>query len=190
VSGFFTFDSMTPKVCVYCGSRPGSDPTYTAAARALGHGLAARGIGLVYGGGKVGIMGALADAALKAGGEVVGVIPSALCERELAHEGLSELVVVDDMAQRKAQLAGRAQVLIALPGGFGTLEELSEALSWAQLDLHTKPLLLLNTSGYFDALLAFFDHAVTTDFLRPADRALIEACDQVEDLLTALAIRI
>ena len=181
---------MASQVCVYCGSRPGSDPAYTAAAHALGHGLAARGIGLVYGGGKIGLMGKLADAALAGGGEVVGIIPSALCERELAHEGLSKLIVVEDMAERKAQLASRAQVLIALPGGFGTLEELSEALSWAQLDLHAKPLLLLNTSGYFDALLAFFDHAVATDFLRPEHRNLIEVCDQVEDLLTALAFHI
>ena len=181
---------MAPQVCVYCGSRPGGDPAYAAAAYALGHGLAARGIGLVYGGGKIGLMGKLADAALAAGGEVVGIIPSALCERELAHEGLSKLVVVDDMAKRKAQLASHAQVLIALPGGFGTLEELSEALSWAQLGLHAKPLLLLNTNGYFDALLAFFDHAVATDFLRPEYRNLIEVCDQVEDLLTALALHI
>ena len=135
-SGYFTFVTMTPKVCVYCGSRPGDNPAYAAAARALGQGLAARGIGLVYGGGKVGMMGALANAALAAGGEVVGIIPGALCERELAHKGLSELIVVDDMAQRKAQLADRAQALISLPGGFGTLEEISEALSWAQLDLH------------------------------------------------------
>ena len=180
---------MTPKVCVYCGSCSGSNPAYTVAARALGQGLAERGVGLVYGGGKSGVMGGLADAALAAGGEVVGIIPSTLCERQLAHEGLSQLVVVEDMAQRKAQLAGRAQALIALPGGFGTLEEISEALSWAQLDLHAKPLLLLNTIGYFDDLLAFFDHAVATDFLRPEHRALIEVCDRVEDLMTALAIR-
>ncbi|MEE3258556.1 MAG: TIGR00730 family Rossman fold protein [Candidatus Latescibacterota bacterium] len=176
-----------PRICIYCGSRTGADPVYEETARALGTALAQRGIGLVYGGGRVGMMGTLADAALKAGGEVIGVIPRALCERELAHDGLSELIVVDDMPQRKAQLVARAQALVALPGGYGTLEELAEALSWTQLDLHAKPIFLLNIDGYFDALLDFFDRAVATDFLRSEHRSLVQVAQQVDELLAALA---
>ncbi len=174
------------RVCVYCGSRSGAQPIYEEAARALGCGLANHGIGLVYGGGATGIMGALADATLAAGGEVIGVIPRALLARELAHKRLSELIVVDDMVQRKAQMATRAQALIGLPGGLGTLEELSEALSWAQLNLHHKPIYLLNTNGYFDALISFLQQAVTADFLQPEHQALLRVFTEVDSLLTTI----
>lgn len=174
------------RVCVYCGSRPGGNPAYTAAARALGSELARRDIGLVYGGGRSGMMGALADAALAAGGEVIGVIPHALLERDLAHNNLSKLIVVDDMPQRKAQMAEHAQALIALPGGFGTFEELGEALSWAQLDLHSKAIFLFNIDSYFDSLLAFFDRAVTADFLRPEHRSLLRVATELDALFAEL----
>ena len=177
----FMPQSSPTRVCVYCGSSSGIDSAYEHAAKALGTGLARHGIVLVYGGGRNGLMGALADATLSAGGEVIGVIPRALCERELAHPKLSELIVVDDMPQRKAQLAARAEAFIALPGGFGTLEELSEALSWAQLSLHTKPIFLLNIDGYFDALIAFFDQMFNTGFLDLEHRSLVRIVERVDD---------
>jgi len=173
--------SPPTRVCVYCGSSSGIDSAYERAAKALGTGLARRGISVVYGGGRNGLMGALADAALSAGGEVIGVIPHALCERELAHPELSKLIVVDDMPQRKAQLADRVEAFIALPGGFGTLEELSEALSWAQLTLHTKPIFLLNIDGYFAALIAFFDQMLNTGFLDQEHRSLVQIVERVDD---------
>ena len=178
--------SSRSRVCVYCGSRSGAQPAYKETARALGRGLANHGIGLIYGGGAAGLMGALADAALAENGEVIGVIPRALFKRDLAHNGLSELIVVDDMPQRKAQMAARAQAIIGLPGGLGTLEEMSEALSWAQLDLHDKPICLLNVDGYFDALISFLQQAVIADFLQPEHQALLRVFNEVDPLLATL----
>jgi len=178
---------MSPKICVYCGSQAGLHPAYRESAVELGTALGQRGLGLVYGGGNVGLMGLLADAALAHGAEVIGVIPRALEERELGHQSLHELIVVDDMHQRKATMAARAQAFVALPGGYGTLEELFEAVAWAQLDFHRKPVALLNTRGYFDHLLAFLDHAVEQDFLRPHHRPLLRVETQIPRLLDVLA---
>src|SRR5512146_1988331 len=145
------------RVCVFCGSSPGSNPIYLEAARAMGRTLAGRGLGLVYGGGSVGLMGALADAALAAGGEVVGVIPRALQLRELAHGRLTTLHVVGSMHERKARMAELSDAFAALPGGMGTLEELAEILTWAQLGLHARPCGVVDVAGYFAPLLAFLD---------------------------------
>lgn len=177
---------MLRSICVYCGSKTGNHPDYQAAATALGAALAERGLGLVYGGGNVGLMGLLADAALAHGARVVGVIPHSLEQKELAHRSLHELIVVDGMHQRKAIMAARAHAFVALPGGYGTLEELFEAVAWTQLDFHRKPVALLNTRGYFDHLLAFLDHAVGEDFLRPHHRPLIRVEREVDALLDDL----
>ena len=174
-------------ICVYCGSKPGAGRIYASEAAALGTAIADSGFGMVYGGGNVGLMGIVADSVMAGGGQVVGVIPQAFKQTEIAHQGLTKLIVVDDMPQRKAQLVARAQALVALPGGYGTLEELAEALSWTQLDLHAKPIFLLNIDGYFDALLDFFDRAVATDFLRSEHRSLVQVAQQVDELLAALA---
>jgi uncharacterized protein (TIGR00730 family) len=165
---------MAPRrICVFCGASPGRSPGYLELARSVGSGLAERGIGVVYGGSRIGMMGALADAALAAGGEVVGVIPRTLVDREQAHRALTELQVVETLHQRKAQMAALSDGFIALPGGLGTLEELAEVASWAQLGLHAKPIALLGRDGYWDALLAWLDHAVAEGFLAPANRALL-----------------
>jgi len=161
------------RVCVFCGSSPGSSPSYLAAAKAMGRTLADRGIGLVYGGGSVGLMGAVADAALAAGGEVVGIIPRALQLRELAHARLTTLHVVGSMHERKAKMAELAHGFIALPGGMGTLEEFAEMLTWAQLGLHARPCGLLDVGGYYQPLIAFFDRAVAEGFVRPEHRRLM-----------------
>ncbi len=174
-------------VCVYCGSNPGADPAFADAARTLGALLAGRAIRIVYGGGKVGLMGILADAALAAGGEVVGVMPQALIDREIGHDGLTELRIVGSMHERKALMEELADAFIALPGGIGTLEELIEVYTWNQLGLHEKPLGLLNVSGFYDSLAAFLDHAVQERFLRPAHRAVLKVADEPEALLEALA---
>ncbi|MGF1525642.1 MAG: TIGR00730 family Rossman fold protein [Candidatus Competibacterales bacterium] len=174
-------------ICVFCGARSGNDPAFGKAATALASLAAERGLTVVYGGGNVGLMGTVADAALAAGGRVVGVIPDFLIARELAHQGLTEQHVVDSMHQRKALMTDLCEAFVALPGGFGTLDELCEALTWAQLDLHHKPIGLLNTMGYFDGLLAFFDHAVQRDFLRAKLRNLVFASPDAEVLLDHLA---
>jgi len=161
------------RICVFCGSSPGHDPRYLEAARSMGRTLARRGLGLVYGGGSVGLMGAVADAALASGGEVVGVIPRVLQIRELAHRSLSTLHVVESMHERKALMAELSDGFVALPGGMGTLEELSEVLTWAQLGLHARPVGLLDVAGYYQPLAEFFDRAVGAGFLRPAHRALL-----------------
>jgi uncharacterized protein (TIGR00730 family) len=161
------------RICVFCGSSPGHDPRYLEAARTMGHTLARRGLGLVYGGGSVGLMGAVADAALAAGGEVIGVIPQVLQIRELAHRSLTTLHVVGSMHERKALMAELSDGFVALPGGMGTLEELSEVLTWAQLGLHARPVGLLDVAGYYQPLADFFDRAVGAGFLRPAHRALL-----------------
>jgi uncharacterized protein (TIGR00730 family) len=176
------------RLCVFCGSSPGNDPRYLEAARATGRLLAERGLGLVYGGGSVGLMGAVADAALAAGGEVIGVIPQVLAIRELAHRSLTTLHVVGSMHERKALMAELADGFVALPGGMGTLEELSEVLTWAQLGLHRRPVGLLDVAGYYRPLAQFFDQAVTAGFLRPAHRQLLlvgEAPGPLVDALTA-----
>ena len=174
-------------VCVYCGSNSGSDPAYAGAARELGALLARQGLGLVYGGGRVGLMGTIADAALAAGGEVIGVIPEMLVKMEVAHLGLADLRVVGSMHERKALMVDLADAFIALPGGFGTLEEFSEVLTWAQLGLHRKPYGLLNVAGFYDPLLAFFDQAVATNFIRLAHRELVISETDPARLLDLLA---
>jgi uncharacterized protein (TIGR00730 family) len=161
------------RICVFCGSSPGTDPRYLEAAREMGRTLAGRGLGLVYGGGSVGLMGAVADAVLEAGGEVTGVIPQVLQIRELAHRRLTSLRVVGSMHERKALMAELSDGFIALPGGMGTLEELSEVLTWAQLGLHARPCGLLDVAGYYDPLIAFFDRAVGAGFLRREHRRLL-----------------
>jgi hypothetical protein len=175
------------RICIFCGASPGRDPRYAALARETGRELARRGMGVVYGGGRVGLMGALADGALDAGGEVIGVIPRGLVDRELAHPGVSELRIVQTLHERKAVMAELADAFVALPGGLGTLEELSEVVSWAQLDLHRKPCGVLDPTGYFRDLIAFLDHAVTEGFLAPPDRARLIVETTLEGLLARFA---
>jgi uncharacterized protein (TIGR00730 family) len=160
-------------ICVFCGANPGASPAYAAAAAQLGRALGASGRRLVYGGGHVGLMGAVADAALAAGGEVVGVMPQHLVDHEIAHRGLTELRVVQSMHERKAAMAELAEGFAVLPGGLGTLEEFFEIWTWGQLGLHRKPYGLLNVAGFFDPLLAFLDHAVGERFVRAEHRALL-----------------
>jgi hypothetical protein len=175
------------RICVYCGSRPGRDETYRRAARAFGRTLADRGVGVVYGGGQSGVMGALADATLSAGGEVYGVIPAALVDREAAHDGLTDLEVVESMHERKARMADRAEGFVALPGGLGTLEEIVEMATWAQLGFHDHPCGLLNVAGYFDDLIDFLDHATEAGFLGEADRGLLAVDPEGGALLDAMS---
>jgi uncharacterized protein (TIGR00730 family) len=175
------------RICVFCGSSPGHDPRYLEAARATGRLLAARGLGLVYGGGSAGLMGAVADAALAAGGEVIGVIPQVLQIRELAHRSLTTLHVVGSMHERKALMAELSDGFVALPGGMGTLEELSEVLTWAQLGLHARPVGLLDVAGYYRPLVQFFDQAVSAGFLRPVHRRLLLVGEEPGALLDQLA---
>jgi uncharacterized protein (TIGR00730 family) len=175
------------RICVYCGSSPGRDPAYADAAVRLGRMLARRGIGLVYGGGHVGLMGTVANAALDDGGEVIGVIPQTLVDREIAHTGLSELRVVGSMHERKLLMAELADAFVALPGGMGTLEELFEAYTWTQLGLHTKPLGLLNVRGYYDGLVAFLDHAAAERFVTEEHRAMLVVADTPGAVLDAFA---
>jgi uncharacterized protein (TIGR00730 family) len=175
------------RVTVFCGSNAGARPEYTQAARDLGRLLAARGIGLVYGGSGIGTMRELAAAALDAGGEVVGVIPRLLVEREVAYRDLPDLRVVDSLHERKAMMADLGDAFIALPGGLGTLDEFFEVVSWAQLGLHQKPCGLLNVCGYYDRLIDFLDHAVRQQFVRAEYLRLIEIDDSAEGLLQRLA---
>jgi uncharacterized protein (TIGR00730 family) len=172
-------------VCVFCGSSPGG-PAYVDAGRRFGTALARRRQGLVYGGGHIGLMGVVADAVLAGGGTAVGVIPRFLVEKELAHPRLSELLVVETMHQRKALMADRADAFAVLPGGFGTGDELFEALTWAQLNLHAKPIGLLNVSAFFDPLLDWLDHMVRERFLRPEHRAMVLTVAEPEELLDVL----
>lgn len=161
------------RICVFCGSNSGASPVYAEAARALGETLAERGLGLVYGGGNVGLMGVVADAALAAGAEVIGVIPRALVAHEVAHRGLTELRVVGSMHERKALMSELAGGFIALPGGIGTLEEWFETWTWAQLGLHAKPFGLLDVAGYYEQLLRFLDHVVAERFVHPDHRSMV-----------------
>jgi uncharacterized protein (TIGR00730 family) len=173
---------------VFCGSNDGTDPAYAEAAVVLGAELAERGIGLVYGGGNVGLMGAVADAALSAGGEVIGVIPEFLVRAEVAHAGVSELVVVESMHERKARMGDLADGFIGLPGGYGTVEELVEVLTWEQLGLHAKPVVLLDVNGFFELLFRFFDTAVEAGLLRPAHRQLAQRASTVEEAIALASV--
>jgi uncharacterized protein (TIGR00730 family) len=175
------------RVCVYAGSNPGSHPAYAEAARAMATTLTGRGIGLVYGGGRVGLMGVLADTVLEAGGEAIGVMPQALIDREIGHRGLTELRVVDSMHERKAQMADLSDAFVAVPGGIGTLEELIEVYTWSQLGIHHKPCGVLNVRGYYDHLAAFLDLAVAEGFLRPQHRAVLSVASEPAALLDQMA---
>jgi uncharacterized protein (TIGR00730 family) len=184
---------MTPlplSICVYCGSRHGRQPVYTAAARALGAAIGSRGWQLVYGGGKVGLMGEVADATLAAGGRVIGVIPESLQKLEVGHTGLDELHVVPTMHVRKQMMAERADVFIAMPGGIGTLEELYEVWTWRQLGYHDQPIGLLNTQGYYDGLLAFMNTTVSEGFLSATQLENVRVGADPEALLLLLAAQV
>ena len=174
-------------ICVFAGSSAGTRQAYGAAAEALGGAIAARGCRLVYGGGRVGLMGVLADAALAAGGEVIGVIPEALMRKEVGHQGLTDLRVVQTMHQRKALMSELSDAVIALPGGLGTLEELFEILTWAQLGIHAKPCGMLNADGYYDDLLRFLGQTVGEGFVRREHRDMILAATEPEALLDLMA---
>ncbi|GAA6617810.1 TIGR00730 family Rossman fold protein [Scytonema sp. NUACC26] len=174
-------------ICVFCASRRGAQPTYKQAAQQLGELLAKRQLGLVYGGAKVGLMGAIADATLAAGGEVIGVIPEFMVAKEIAHDRITQLHIVNSMHERKTMMSQIADAFVALPGGLGTLEEFCEILTWSQLGLHKKPCGVLNINGYYDSLLAFFNKAVTEEFLRPIHRALFLEASEPEKLLDMLA---
>jgi uncharacterized protein (TIGR00730 family) len=178
--------SLAKRVCVFCGSSAGVLPIYRAEAVALGSLLAEAGVGLVYGGAQVGLMGALADAALAGGSEVIGVIPRMLAGVEVAHPNLSRLILVETMHERKALMAQEADAFIAIPGGFGTLDEFFEILTWAQLGIHSKPCLLINTGGYFNYLLAFLQVAVDQGFLKAKNQGLIQVVDNPKEALELL----
>jgi len=170
-------------LCIYCGSKPGTDPRFAEAAVAAGRWIGERGGQLVYGGGSGGLMGMIADSTLASGGRVVGIIPKALVEKEWAHHGCTELHIVDNMHDRKRMMAERADAFLALPGGIGTLEEFFEVWTWRQLGYHDKPIGLLNTAGYYDGLLAFMQTAVSSQFLGDWQMGLISVGDSIEALL-------
>lgn len=174
-------------ICVFCGSSFGAKPAYQQAAQTMGAALARRGLGLVYGGGRVGLMGTVADAVLAAGGEVIGVIPEFMAEKEIAHRGLSQLHIVGSMHERKAMMAALSDGFIALPGGYGTLEEFCEILTWTQLGLHQKPHGLLNVEGYYDHLIQLFDHAVAEEFVKPRHRSIVLTAVEPDQLLDQFA---
>jgi uncharacterized protein (TIGR00730 family) len=176
-------------ICIYCGSAAGTRPEYAEAARRIGRILVEQGVGLVYGGGRVGLMGIVADAVLEGGGRVIGVIPDPLATEEVAHNGLTELHVVADMHRRKAMMADRADGFLTMPGGIGTFEEFFETLSWAALKLHQKPMGVLNIAGYFDPMLALLDHAVAEGFLRPKHLGLLITSDHPETLVVEMLKR-
>ena len=174
------------RVCVYCGSSPGHPPRYVEAATELGHLLGAAGIELVYGGGRTGLMGAVADAVLDVGGRVTGVIPVGLLEREVAHRDLTELVRVESMHERKAVMFDLADAFVILPGGLGTLEELTETATWSQLGMHAKPMLVVDVDGYWAGLWQLLDRSVAEGFMKEANRGILMAVDRVEEVLPAL----
>jgi uncharacterized protein (TIGR00730 family) len=174
-------------ICVFCGSASGRRPSYARVARQLGAELADRGLGLVYGGGSIGLMGILADAALAGGGEVLGVIPRSLARREIAHHGLTRLEVVPSMHARKARMAKLSDAFLAMPGGIGTMEEFFEVLTWGYLGIHSKPTGLLDVGGYWQPLIGLLDHAVEEGFLRPAHRKLVVVDRSPSRLLERLA---
>lgn len=173
-------------ICVFCGSANGTRSEYRTEAACLGTFIAQRGFGLVYGGTSVGLMGAIAEAALAGGSSVVGILPKVLKNREIAHPGLTELHYVGSMHERKAMMADRADAFVALPGGFGTLDEFIEIVTWAQLGIHNKPCLLVNTHGYFDGLLRFLDHSVSEGFVRKANRNSIQVVESAEAAISMI----
>jgi uncharacterized protein (TIGR00730 family) len=179
---------MIRNIAVFCASADGSRGIYREAAKELGHALAAHNIGLVYGGSNVGLMKAVADATLNAGGKVIGVIPEVLVDLEVAHHGISELHVTSTMHTRKALMSEKADAFFALPGGFGTFEELFEVLAWHTLKLHAKPILLLNTNGFYDTLLSFLDHCVSEGMLKQKNRELLLVADTVDDAFARLQL--
>jgi hypothetical protein len=176
------------RIAVYCGSATPADPVYIETARLVGRTLAQKGIGVVYGGGRLGLMGALADSALEAGGEVIGVIPEALVGSEVAHKGCTELHVVPGMHERKRMFTDLSDGFMTLPGGVGTMDELWEAISWAQLGYHAKPVGLLNAAGFYDQLIAFNTHMISVGFIREQHKGILIADDQLERLLTRMAM--
>ena len=176
------------RVCVFCGSANGHHERYVVAAREMARLLVAQGCGMVFGGGSVGLMGVMAEAALAAGGHVTGIAPKLLLEKELVHHGLSELIVVDSMHERKVRMAELGDAFIALPGGYGTLDELFEVLTLQQLGTHDKPCGLFNVDGFFDGLIAYLDHATSHGFLRPANRSLLAADADARTLLAKLRV--
>ena len=176
------------RVAVYCGSAEGNNPVFLAEARALGAAIAAAGLGLVYGGASVGLMGAVADAALAGGAEVIGVLPDVLAGKEIAHGRLTRLELVSTMHERKARMAELADAFLILPGGFGTLEELLEAVTWAQLRLHAKPCILINTAGYWDGLLTFLDTAVAAGFLKAQNRVLLRVAASADEAVGVVLV--
>jgi uncharacterized protein (TIGR00730 family) len=178
---------MAESVCVFCGSNVGSDAAFTVAADALGTAIAGSGRRLVYGGANVGLMGRLADAALAAGGEVLGIMPDALVVKEISHPGLSELVIVESMHERKAAMADAADAFVALPGGMGTFEELCEILTWSQLGLHRKRVVVFDVDDFYEPLFALFDRAVAAAFLRPEHRELAARATTVDEVMELLA---
>lgn len=173
-------------LCVYCGSSVGRDPHHAEIARQVGALLAGSGVRLVYGGGNVGLMGVVADAVMAGGGSVLGVIPVGLFETEQGHRGITELVEVGSMHERKARMAAEADAFLAMPGGLGTLEELAEILTWAQLGIHTHPVAVLDVDGFWDPILRFLDTAVDAGFMRPANRALLRVARSVDEILEVL----
>jgi len=176
------------RIAVYCGSATPADPVYIDTARLVGRTLAEKGIGVVYGGGRLGLMGAVADSALAAGGEVIGVIPEALVGSEVAHKGCTELHVVPGMHERKRMFTDLSDGFLTLPGGVGTMDELWEAISWAQLGYHAKPVGLLNAAGFYDQLIAFNAHMISVGFIRDQHKGILIADDQLERLLTRMAM--
>ena len=175
------------RLAVYCGSATPADPLYIDTARQVGAMLAERGIGVVYGGGRLGLMGAVADAALEAGGEVIGVIPEALVGTEVAHRGCTELHIVSGMHERKRLFTDLSDGFVTLPGGVGTMDELWEAISWAQLGYHQKPVGLLNVAGFYDGLVAFNRHMIAVGFIRPQHAGILIVADRLDALLSAMA---
>lgn len=184
---YICFQSFLMKsVVIFCGSGSGNNPVYVAVAKALGESLAKRNIAVVYGGATVGIMGVVADATMQAGGVVTGIIPEFLATREIAHMGITELITVQNMHERKLLMHDRSDAVIALPGGWGTMEELFEMLTWAQLGLHQKPIGLLNVNGYYDTLIALCDHMVVEGFLNAQYRGMLIASDTIDNLLALM----
>jgi uncharacterized protein (TIGR00730 family) len=181
---------MSTNFCIYCGSAVGIRPEYAAIAKTVGQALARHGVGLVYGGGRVGLMGIVADAVLSDGGKVIGVIPKLLATAEVAHDGLTELHIVADMHERKALMARRSSAFLTLPGGIGTFEEFFETLTWAALGLHQKPMGVLNVAGYFDPLLALLNHGVAERFVRPHNLELLLVATDPETVVSGLLARV
>jgi len=177
------------RIGIFCGARTGNGNTYAAVAKSVGERIAEERFGIVYGGGRVGLMGVIADAALSRGGEVIGVIPQALAELEVAHTGLTQLHVVSSMHERKALMADLSDGFVALPGGYGTMDEFCEIVTWAQLQLHSKPIGILNTGGYYDKLLALFDFMVDEGFVSATNRSLVISAPTIDELLTAMRVR-